>query len=78
MIYNSVPCIVISFLYPLSLRIFVKKNQVILNEFVEYNSLNKFSKYKFYIIKDFKTGLLNANFLIPSIVLFSHILNIFN
>lgn len=56
----------------------MKKNQVILNEFVEYNSLNKFSKYKFYIIKDFKTGLLNANFLIPSIVLFSHILNIFN
>lgn len=32
----------------------MKKNQVMLNEFVEYNSLNKFSKYKFYIIKDFK------------------------
>ena len=45
----------IPFLCPLSflqLQIFVKKNLVVLKEFVKHNSLNKFSKYKFYIIKD--------------------------
>ena len=43
------------FLYPLfflQLQIFVKNNLAILKELVGHNSLNKFSKYKFYIIKN--------------------------
>ena len=39
-------------LFFLQLQTFVKKNLVVLKEFVEHNSLNKFSKYKFYGIKD--------------------------
>ena len=55
-------------LYPLfflQLQTFIKKNLVVLKEFVEHNSLNKLSKYKFYEIKDLLSALHLA-------VIFSH------
>ncbi len=39
-------------LFFLQLQTFVKKNLVVLKKFFKYNSLNKFSKYDFYGIKD--------------------------